>query len=737
MMSETRRMAWAALALATAGLTGTTQWVQAAAAAAPAFTCQPPASALSARPDPRPLPSLEDEPGVVYVAPEGRDDWSGREASPAFQDGPVATLTRARDIARTNPAVRTIVLRGGDYWLDAPVAFGPEDRGLTLRAAPGEAPVLHGGPLVTGWVEDADCRWSAPLALPEDVSPGALVADGTLQVQARLPDRPEDGDPRKGWLFAAAPAAGDEWGGNLHFRFHPGDIPALSGTDGLVAHIVGGFNPTSQWGSDTLPVTGIDAGNNVVTTLGTSYFFTGDGSRYFLAGRPEFLDAPHEWWYDRAARRIRYIPPPDASPRTISIGTLPTLLTLDGADGMTITGLTLRDGSPVGTGKVGTDTRGGGAIRVMHSADVRIDGNGFENVGVAIHVSESPRARITGNRVSHVAGNGIYLGTEYGSFGRSDDALVSGNQISDIGEVYFESAGIWFQATSGTRVAHNLIERAAQFGIAGGSLWGTEDAVYDAVIEGNDVRDANRETADGGAIKMMGAQADPMRSVIRGNRVSGTGELMNRPDGTFWPARYENVDEWPTPISWAIYLDGKASGVTIEQNLVVGNIAGIGVNGGWNNVIRGNIVAAGTGSAIRIDDGTGRDWTPSWAEANLVTGNILEAPLDGMPLAYVYAPGHGATYARFARNLYTGPVGGKSFKVWPEVMAHGSYGGPADLAAAGLDEGSVAGDPRFTDPGAGDFRLGAESAATPLGIADVPVATIGLAGARDCSAQGC
>lgn len=734
-MAERRKVAMISAGLAAAVVGGVALWAQTTTVApTPAFACRPPSPALSAPADPAPLPSLAADAAAVYVAPGGNDAWSGRRPAPAADDGPVATLERARDIARADPSIHAIVLRGGDYWLTAPVAFGPEDRGLALAAAPGEAPVLHGGPRITGWAEDADCRWSAPLPLPEDAAPGALFADGAPQVEARTPNRPEGAGPRDGWLFADALPEGDEWGGNLRFRFHDGDVPPLAGTDGLAAHIVGGFDPTSQWGSDTLPVTGIDRDTRTATTLGTGYFFTGNGSRYFLAGRPEFLDAPREWWYDRAAGRLRYVAAPGVTPQAFSAGTLPTLIALDGADGMSITGLTLRDGSPVGSGKFGTDTRGGGSIRVARSADVRIEGDSFENVGVAIHVTESPRARITGNRIAHVAGNAIYLGTDYGSFGRSDHALVAGNRISDVGEVYFESAGIWFQATTGTRVANNLVERAAQFGIAGGSLWGPEDAVYDAVIEQNEIRDANLDTADGGAIKLMGAQADPLRSTIRHNLVTGTGELMNRPDGTFWPAGYENVDEWPTPISWAIYLDSKASGVAIEENLVLGNIAGIGVNGGWNNVIRGNVVAGGTGSAIRIDDGTGRDWRPPWAEANLVAGNLLAVGPAGTPLAYVYAPGHGAAYARFAGNFYTGAVDDRSFRVWPVVLAHGGAGSPADAAAAGLDEGSVVGDPGFVDAAAGDYRLKPDAPARTLGLRDMPLDRIGP---DACPAAGC
>ncbi|MGO8658324.1 right-handed parallel beta-helix repeat-containing protein, partial [Rhizobium ruizarguesonis] len=82
---------------------------------------------------------------------------------------------------------------------------------------------------------------------------------------------------------------------------------------------------------------------------------------------------------------------------------------------------------------------------------------------------------------------------------------------------------------------------------------------------------------DCGAIKMMGEQADPLNSTIRSNLVTGTGHLMNRVDGTFWPPGYENTSEWPSPISWAIYTDGKASGLRIEGNTLSGNVAAIGI----------------------------------------------------------------------------------------------------------------------------------------------------------------
>ncbi|WJH37619.1 right-handed parallel beta-helix repeat-containing protein (plasmid) [Aliirhizobium terrae] len=631
---------------------------------------------------------------IYYVSPDGDDAWSGRLPDPntAHTDGPFATIERARDTARTN-GLSIIALAGGDYYLDRSIVFDARDTGLIVTARCNEAPILHGGPLVSGWAMENGTRWTAPLKLRSDQRVGDLFVNGIPQILARLPNAPLDRDPRKGWLFAArCQPEIDSWEGNTRFCFHAGDIPASTDINGLVAHIVGGFYPGTQWGSDTLPVTSVDEGGRIVDTRGTAYFFTAEGSRYFLAGSSSFLDAPGEWWHDAKSGRLNYIATDNQfSGSKVVAGVLSTFFLLEGADDMVISGLKFTDGAPQGSGKVWTDTRGFGAVRLEQADRVHLLGNIVEDVGVGIHASESKDVLIAGNLIGNIAGNGIYIGTEYGKFGKSDGAKILANHIHDIGRVYFETAGIWFQAADSVRIAGNLIENAAQFGIAGGSLWGPQDAVYDAIIEHNLVRNTNQQTADGGAIKMMGEQQAPLNSTIRYNIITGTGHLMNRQDGTFWPSGYENVDEWPSPISWAIYTDGKASGVLIEGNILSGNVSGIGINGGWGNVVIRNIIAHGSGAAFRVDDATGGEWHPSWANPNRIEENSVSIDREDGIAAFVYAPNHGSGYVHFARNRYLGNLNSQSFRVHPEIMPSGKFGSLADLQKGGMDEDSTVG----------------------------------------------
>ena len=106
----------------------------------------------------------------LYVAPDGKDAWSGRTArvDPDGPDGPFATLGRARDeirrIRQANglPAGGiTVHLRGGVYPLTETFALteqdsGTKDRPITYRAYRDESVRLMGGRRVTGWQRVTD-----------------------------------------------------------------------------------------------------------------------------------------------------------------------------------------------------------------------------------------------------------------------------------------------------------------------------------------------------------------------------------------------------------------------------------------------------------------------------------------------------------------------------------------------------------------------------------------------------
>ncbi len=91
----------------------------------------------------------------IYVAPHGTD------SHPGTQQRPFASLQRAQQEARalkqrtTQPI--TIWVRGGTYYLDAPLVFTPEDSGtaeapISYMAYPQEIVTISGG-------RKLNCRW--------------------------------------------------------------------------------------------------------------------------------------------------------------------------------------------------------------------------------------------------------------------------------------------------------------------------------------------------------------------------------------------------------------------------------------------------------------------------------------------------------------------------------------------------------------------------------------------------
>ncbi|MBI3923278.1 MAG: hypothetical protein HY318_17790, partial [Armatimonadetes bacterium] len=107
------------------------------------------------------VPSKAEE---LYVATTGNDAWSGKLPNPNPQknDGPFATLERAREELRKRKAVgalkggATVFVRGGMYELPRTFKVGVEDSGtaegpVVYRSYQKEKPILIGGRKITGF----------------------------------------------------------------------------------------------------------------------------------------------------------------------------------------------------------------------------------------------------------------------------------------------------------------------------------------------------------------------------------------------------------------------------------------------------------------------------------------------------------------------------------------------------------------------------------------------------------
>jgi parallel beta-helix repeat protein len=635
-------------------------------------------------------------------------------------EGPVSTLADAVQYARDDAGIDTILLADGDYFLSQPIRLGAADAGLTIAAAPGATPILHGGIDLRGaaWLPAEAGIYTLDLAaagLPRSVLD--LHVQGERQTPARFPNA-TPGDLTSGWLFADAATSGHE---ALHVR--AGDVPPGLEPADLRLWIT----DDRQWTSNVVQVAAIDHAAGTLTLKdNVPWHQLGPGSRYFLMGSPALLDAAGEWAFSAATATLHYRPLDPAvlgDGTSIVAATTDSLIEIQGTRDVTIAGLELRDASPHGSDR-GHDYLqiGGGAIRVVDASGIHLLDNRIANVGVGISLLDVEASRVAGNRIEHVAGNGIFVGMPWGGRG-SRDVTVEDNTIREAGHTFIETSGIQFIGTTASRFTHNRIEDTAQFGINGAQVRDSgEDAIHENVIEHNTIRRVNLRSADGGGIKLYARNPGHARAnVIRHNWVDQATHLMSRPDGRFFAPDDWDPRRWPQPISAGLYLDWNILDTVIEGNLVTDSYGGILLVNSDRTLVRGNVVAGGYAAAFAAIDQPAEGRPPM--DGNVFERNVALRDHPNAAAVQLYDPTGGPPPARFAGNVYWGDaVTGDAF------MIHGR-GRLADLdgdVAAWTSKGGAANDeivadPGFVDPAARDFRLSETTAAATADAGIIPL----------------
>lgn len=603
---------------------------------------------------------------AFFVATNGNDSWSGRLAAPNADgtDGPFATLDRARDAMRGSD-VKTTYVRGGTYRFGHTVTLGAADSGVSILGFPGETPVFSGGQAVGGFADIGGGLYAA--------SPGAatgldLSIGGVRQKVAQSGDW-NAGDPRSGWSVLEQAASGPA---KTALRYRADDpiaaqIPAIQpGT------LIQTFD-TEHLADDIVAVAGVDPASRTISFAKGVRYALRSGGTFRLLNDDRFIRDPGEfaWRAEDGRLVVRPQDPGALLSQGAVVARLGTLLALDGANGVTIQGLTFADTLYNAT-----------ALTVRNGGDTRIAGNRFTNVGTAITLTGAPRTIVEGNRLEQLGASGIQV--TYGS----SASLIAGNTITDAGMVLKDVAGVSVYGANDTVIRGNDIRGSARYGISIKN-WDAATVNVGTVVEYNRLYDTMRETADGGAIEMLGRSDIDTRTAIRGNDIRTVGGYATDASGS-WLSRYK---------SFGIYLDDQANGVAVTDNLVADTgWASVFVHGGDANRIENNFALLGNPRErfIRLE------WVPNAGEAGRLKDN-------------------GVT-----RNVVVSATGQDYWEFWTP----GSYSVTGNLlqGTRKRDGGDVTGGAGlFLDPGSGDFRLNPASGAAALGIHDLDWARMGFA----------
>ncbi len=535
---------------------------------------------------------------TFYVLPTGNDRWSGRLPQPSAdgRDGPFATPARALAAARGGgPA--TVRLHGGIYRLTKPLVVDGSLTGLRLTAVEGEQPVLSGGEAVGG-AQMANGVLSAPLVRDPGLDVSIGGPDGGQRLDAARSGDFNPGDPRSGWFPAKAVQSGPKSpGSKRQMRVPPGVLKAAWAGPGVRAQAL----DRERLSDDLLGVASADP-NGLLSFGGDGQYPYRDGSTVRLLGHPDFLTRPGEFAWDARAKRLLVKPPTglDSGRAELVVARTANLLRLDNARDVTVEGLTFTD--------VPWD---GSAVLAKGGSGLRIAGNRFALVGTAVTLDGATRSEVSDNRMEHLGRSGIFMAP-----GSSDNRVLA-NRISDVGEVRFFGGGVMAAGIRNTLIAHNDIRRAARYGISVKN-WNPQTVNSDNVIEFNRIRDTARQTADAGAIEMLGRSGNDTRSIVRFNDIRDTGGLATDAQGR-WLARYKG---------FGIYLDDMTSGVTVQGNLLENTgAAAIFLHGGDNNRVSDNI----TLMTDPKDRFLRLEWVPSAGRNGLMHGNVANGNVVAAP----------------------------------------------------------------------------------------------------------
>jgi hypothetical protein len=540
---------------------------------------------------------------AFYVAPNGSDDNPGSEAKP------FASLEKARQAVRAVNRPMTgdivVVLRGGTYAIGQTLVFEAADSGsgghnVIYQAAKGESPVISGGRRITGWQPDEKGRWkaTAPIGNFRQLYVGGKRA---TRAWGKAPkDLTFVGDD--GYETAAVEMA--DWK-------NPGDIE--------LCYLV-------IWDHTRCKVQNIKRENNraVITMLqphfshakakeGVNIANTDQVDRVYLENALELLDEPGEWYLDRPAKTVYYMPRPGEDMTKIDViaPALEKLVELRGTldrpvHDMRFEGITFAHGGWLLPSEIGfVDLQANfvldwkkpyhrnSGLNAVHNEVVKSPSNVVCRAAKSIRFERctftklgsggldlefgSQDNTIVGCAFRDISGSAVQVGDVLKDDHHPDDPrkivknnAVVNNDIRDCGVEYWGSVGVFAGYTQGTVIAHNEICSLPYSGISIGWGWGEEDAgggnpdyqqpfKYDTPtpaknnrIEYNHIHRAMTKTDDGAAIYTLGNQPG---TIIRGNHLH---DCKNPGSKRGW--------------SQAIYLDEGSGFIEITGNLTHGGL---------------------------------------------------------------------------------------------------------------------------------------------------------------------
>lgn len=505
----------------------------------------------------------------IHVALNGDDSAAGTA------DAPLATLKAARDLIRdqrrqsqwTDEAIE-VLIHAGRYSLPATLEFTSVDSGtlehpVLYRAVDGDV-TLSGGVTLSDWQPlDRDALiQQLPVVARGKVLAIDLAAQGldAGQLHARRWHQPMAVEPMElfsnGLALPRAQWPNEGWSTTreVHDRSWTSDrIAGLPLRDvwaqGFWQH---------DWMDSFEPVT-IESGRLQLTSHDPQAPANiRQGARYRLCNLISELDSAGEWYFDAPSGYLVYWPSTDED--LVQASVLETVLSLYDVEHVQFEGCRI-------------ETARATAVEIVGGSHVTFTGCTLAQAGnVCLHIFGGSDHRIENCEIFCAGSSAVRV--EAGDRKTLTPAghVIENCDIADFGRLFSSGrAGVALYGV-GNVVRRCYVHDGPDSAIA---LFGNEHR-----LEGNEITSVCRETADCAAVHLS---YDPSYrgNVIDRNFIHDIGGFSNRD-------------------VFGIYLDDFASGTEVTRNYIRNVARGIGIGGGRDNQIIGNVLAENL-AAIQID----------------------------------------------------------------------------------------------------------------------------------------
>ena len=456
------------------------------------------------------------EKKILYVSPNGNDQWSGSYADTQKNDGPLATLDAARlkvrQLKAANPdVVFEVQIRNGVYKLRETVVFEPEDSGnkgapVVYKAYPGEKPVFTGGVQIGKW---SRCTKN-PIGVSSEAKGKLWVAqvpkmkntewnikslyDGDSILKRSISgelfyverDRENDYNLQGKKIYGVLDYEGEPVkpfdrdlyykGNDMRDWENPQDIEVIL--------------RQRPWSFNLIPLEKIDAEKKIAwMAVDPTYqpkkqdkpFWIPDNP-YWIENAIDYLDEPGEWVFNSVEGKIYIWPENDLKEMDVIAPYLQEFIRVEGEeDGRVIKylhfeGLTfkhgLRDTWAEGDKGLQHDwemyDKGNAVIRFRHAEDClvnecKIIASSGTGIRLDLHCQ---RITLSSNLLEYLGGSGIVLsGYGPGTKDVNKNNVVTNNYIHHIGELYWHSSPLFITQSGHNKITHNTISDVPYNGI--------------------------------------------------------------------------------------------------------------------------------------------------------------------------------------------------------------------------------------------------------------------------------